>query len=108
MKFELFNGTIDIQKNLIENKELPEDLQVAIKTILKYGKEIQPSGKKIESAKNASKIKETTAKRKVQDSINLLLLMGEKITPYKVAKQANISYNTAKKYLSRINYKYTK
>ena len=61
------------------------------------------SPKKIESAKRASKIKADKAKEKVINAVNLLRLQGEEITPYKVAKTAQISYNTAKKYLQKQN-----
>ena len=41
-------------------------------------------------------------KEKVQNAINLLRIEGKEITPYQIAKVANISYNTAKKYLDTI------
>jgi Fic family protein len=64
---------------------------------------LPPSPKKIESAKKASEIKANKAKEKVINAVNLLRLQGEEITPYKVAKTAGISYNTAKKYLNQKN-----
>ena len=41
-------------------------------------------------------------KEKVQNAINLLRIEGKEITPYQVAKVADISFNTAKKYLATI------
>jgi len=42
-------------------------------------------------------------KEKIDNAINLLRLQGKEITPYQVAKEAQISYNTAKKYLKLTN-----
>ena len=41
-------------------------------------------------------------KEKIQNAINLLRIEGKEITPYQVAKAADISYNTAKKYLQGV------
>ena len=41
-------------------------------------------------------------KEKVQNAINLLRIEGKEITAYHVAKVADISFNTAKKYLATI------
>ena len=43
--------------------------------------------------------KKDTAQAKVENAINLLKAQGEIINPYKVAKIAKISYNTARKYV---------
>ena len=102
MEFEVFGYKISIEKKALKDKEMremPEDLSWALKVLEKYGKKLPPSAKKIESAKRASKIKAERAKEKVINAVNLLRLQGEEITPYKVAKTAGISYNTAKKYL---------
>ena len=103
MKFEIFGYKISIEKKALKDKEsgdMPNDLKWALEILEKYGKKLPPSPKKIESAKRASKIKADKAKEKVINAVNLLRLQGEEITPYKVAKTANISYNTAKKYLN--------
>ena len=71
--------------------------------IERYGAKLPPSENKIASAKRASEIKANKAKEKVINAVNLLRLQGEEITPYKVAKTAGISYNTAKKYLNQKN-----
>jgi len=101
-RLKLFGHEIVIKKiNKKDTKEFPSDLRWALEIIKKYGEEIplKPSKKKIESAKRASEIKVKRAKEKVQNAVNLLRLQGEEVTPYKVAKIAGISYNTAKKYL---------
>ncbi len=102
MQFEVFGYKINIEKKALKDKEtgeMPQDLKWALEIIEKYSAKIPPSKKKIESAKRASQIKADKAKRKIINAINLLRLQGEEITPYKVAKVANVSYNTAKKYL---------
>jgi len=98
MEFEVFGYKISIEKKALKDKEtgeLPEDLSWALKILEKYGKKLPPSKKKVESAKRASKIKAERAKEKVINAV-------KEITPYKVAKTAGISYNTAKKYLKNI------
>jgi len=40
-------------------------------------------------------------KEKIQNAINLLKLEGKEITAYRVAKEAGVSYNTARKYLEQ-------
>jgi len=102
MEFEVFGYKISIEKKALKDKEsesMPKDLKWALQILEKYGKKIPPSKKKIESARRASKIKADRTKEKVINAVNLLRLQGEEITPYKVAKTARISYNTAKKYL---------
>jgi Fic family protein len=47
---------------------------------------------------NITATKKDTAKQKVENAINLLKAQKEEINPYKVAKLARISYNTARKY----------
>jgi len=104
MRFEVFGYVIDIEKKALKDKEageMPQDLRWALEIIEKYSAKIPPSKKKIESAKAAAAVKARTAKEKVTNAVNLLKLQGKEITPYKVAKTAGISYNTAKKYLSK-------
>ena len=104
MEFEVFGYKISIEKKAFKAKEkMPNDLRWALEIIEKYGTKLPPSKKKIESAKRASQIKAKKAKEKVINAVNLLRLQGEQITPYKVAKIAKISYNTAKKYLNQKN-----
>ena len=105
MEFEIFGYKVSIEKKALKNKEngeIPNDLKWALEILEKYGKKIPPSKKKVESAKRASKIKADKAKEKVINAVNLLRLQQEEITPYKVAKTARISYNTAKKYIKPI------
>lgn len=52
------------------------------------------------AAANATAEREKRVKEKIQNAINLLRMEDKEITAYQVAKTANISYNTAKKYLN--------
>lgn len=47
----------------------------------------------------ATETRERAVKKKMENAINLMMLEGEKITAYSIAKKAEISYNSAKKYL---------
>jgi len=51
----------------------------------------------------ASEEKIRRVKEKIDNAIQLLKFMQRDITPYQVAKEAGISYNTAKKYLKLTN-----
>jgi len=99
MTFEIFGYQISIEKKAMQDQELPKDLQEAIKIIEKYGKKLPPSPKKVASANKAREVLQKRTKEKIQNAINLLRLEGKEITPYRVAKTAGISFNTAKKYL---------
>jgi len=65
-------------------------------------KQIKKGNKNIGAIKAREALQEQT-KEKIQNAINLLKFENKKITAYSIAKTANISYNTAKKYLSKIN-----
>jgi response regulator of citrate/malate metabolism len=103
MKFELFGYVIDIEKKALKDEKMPEDLRQALEIIKKYGAKVPPSEKKIESAKAAAAVKAKTAKEKVNKAIQELREEKKEITPYKVAKKAGISYNTAKKYINSLS-----
>jgi Fic family protein len=53
---------------------------------------------KMTNAKKATTAKINRTREKIQNAINLLKLQGEEINPYRIAKLANVSYNTARKY----------
>ena len=53
---------------------------------------------KRKNAKKATTAKINRTREKIQNAINLLRLQGEEINPYRIAKLANVSYNTARKY----------
>jgi tagatose-1,6-bisphosphate aldolase len=55
---------------------------------------------KVKSATEiATKKRIDSAKKKIQDAINMLRLENKKITYYSISKQADVSYNTVKKYI---------
>jgi uncharacterized membrane protein YheB (UPF0754 family) len=54
--------------------------------------------KKTNATKKATKIRQNTAKEKIMNAVNMMRLFNKKITVYAVAKEANVSYNTASKY----------
>ena len=101
MRLQIGNYTITIEKKALEDTGLPQEVQEALQTLAKYGYTPPPSAKKQESAKRARAILQARTKEKIQNAVNILRMQGEEITPYKVAKTAGISYNTARKYLEQ-------
>lgn len=99
MKLEILGYTVTIEKKALEDKKLPEDLQEALKILQKYGYKSPVSKKKQLAAHKATLARQNAVKRKIADAINILRLEQQEITPYRVAKTAGVSYNTAKKYL---------
>jgi len=51
------------------------------------------------ATKQATQAKVKKVKEKINNAIQMLKFMQKDITPYAIAKEAGISYNTAKKYL---------
>ena len=101
MKFRIGNYTITIEKKALQDTGLPQEVQEALQVLARYGYTPPPSEKKQESAKRARAILQARTKEKIQNAVNILRMQGEEITPYKVAKTAGISYNTARKYLEQ-------
>ena len=99
MKFQIGRYTITIEKKALKDTGLPQEVQEALQTLAKYGYTPPPSEKKRESAQRARAILQAKTKEKIQNAINLLKLEGKEITAYRVAKEAGVSYNTARKYL---------
>ena len=99
MRLQIGNYTITIEKKALEDTGLPQEVQEALQTLAKYGYTPPPSAKKQESAKRARAILQSRTREKIENAINLLKLEGKEITPYRVAKEAGVSYNTARKYL---------
>lgn len=57
--------------------------------------------KKQASAKKATAARSAKADAKLQSAFNLLRFTDEKITPYRLAKDAGVSQPTAKKFLEK-------
>ena len=87
--------SMDMEKLTDNEKELVS----AINKLVTKGKVLNYNSNKLINAKKASKAKMNKTKEKIQNAINLLRLQGEEIDPYRIAKTAKISYNTARKYL---------
>ena len=106
MRFEVFGYTINIERKALNDEQIPQELKEALEVIQRYGMKAQSTDKQKRAAKQATRIRQERARQKVQDAVNLLRLEGLKegeITPYRVAKVAGISYNTAKKYLTEMS-----
>ena len=109
MRVKVFGVEMTVPNKLLDKLDsmdvdkLNEDereLYFAVSKLITKGKVII-SDEERNRRKNAKKA--TTAKvnktiEKIQNAINLLKLQGEEINPYKIAKTAKISYNTARKY----------
>ena len=63
-------------------------------------KVINWSPKKSNAAGAATKARTKKAKEKIQNAINILRMENKKLTHYSIAKQAEVSYLTVKKYIS--------
>ena len=87
------------ESNLLEILENKYDFLIEK---LQSFKLIERGNKNIAAIKAREALQEQT-KKKVENAINLLRMEQKEITPYAVAKTANISYNTAKKYLKQFN-----
>jgi len=73
-----------------------------IETLLEKVEDLGKSEGRQDGIAKARTARTQKTKEKVQNAINLLRIEGKEITPYQIAKVANISYNTAKKYLDTI------
>lgn len=62
-----------------------------------------PSHNKKLATEKATKVRSDRAKEKIQNAINLLQLENKAITHYSIAKTAEVSYNTVKKYIPDID-----
>jgi len=99
MKLNIFGYVITINKESFEDKALPKDLKEALQILKKYGyKPNKVSSKKTNAAINATKIRQQRTQEKINKAIDTLKNNNKKITIYSIAKEANVSYNTVKKY----------
>jgi Fic family protein len=89
--------TLDFDKLSDDERELFN----SVNKLITKGKVIisDEESNKRKNAKKATVAKVNKTKEKIQNAINLLKLQGEEINPYRIAKIAKISYNTARKYL---------
>jgi len=80
------------KRNIEYLQQLIEDLRESGKTERRKG-----------AAAKATEARSKKAREAVYNARRLLLMQGDTPTPYKVAKTAQISYQTAKKYLSEFD-----
>ena len=101
MRIKILDIEMTIPNKLLEKVDkLGENNPIgeALENLLKNAEVIE-NKRNLENTKKATETKKLKAREKVQNAINLLRLQGEEVNPYRVAKIANISYNTARKYL---------
>ncbi|RXJ88401.1 hypothetical protein CRV01_13365 [Arcobacter sp. CECT 8983] len=88
------NEFYELQKILAQN-----DMSLYNRINEEFQKSIQSkTKKKIKATQKANKAKKDKSKKAVLNAVNILRLENKNITVYSVAKMAEISYNTAKKY----------
>ena len=93
--FEIVNDILRNCDNLSDdNRSFLKDLSKNLYQELMKS----PSEKKIKAAEKATVIRQERAKEKIRNAVNLLHLENAKVNINSVAKKANVSYNTAKKY----------
>jgi len=92
--------TITIERKALEDESIPKDLRDALRVIERYGLKAKSTEKQRKAAEYATKVRQERAIRKINDAVNLLRMEGRKVTAYAVAKEAGVSYNTVRKYLS--------
>jgi len=88
------------EEDFLENGKF-EDFEYCSKTLLdklQNVKQIENSKKRIATTK-ANEAKINKSKAKIENAIRILKMEGKEPTAYKIAQVANISYNTANKYL---------
>jgi len=78
-----------------------------MKEIVNAPKKIKHSAKKHTAVKTATEARTKKAKEKILNAINILRMEDKKLTHYSIAKEANVSYVTVKKYISLDEIKYT-
>ena len=103
MRIKILDIEMTIPNKLIEKVDKlgeNEPIKQALENLIKNAEVIE-NKRNLENTKKATEIKKLKAREKVQNAINLLRLQGEEVNAYRVAKIANISYNTARKYLSK-------
>jgi Fic family protein len=103
MRIKVLDTEMTIPNKLfkeLEKLRKNSKLRKAVETLIEAG-EIIENNSKVDNANKAAKAKQAQAQEKVRNAVNLLRLQGEEVNAYRVAKIANISYNTARKYIKQ-------
>ena len=103
MRLTVENGhkLFKVINKILNEKKIKKDDKAVLRDLSKniYKNLMKPiSNKKTEAAKKATIIRQERAKQKIRDAVNLLNLENAKININSVAKKADVSYNTVKKY----------
>ena len=97
MMVDSFEELLEIKEDFFNDKD--KDALILLANKLKNAKVIKESPRKIEAVATARAKRSAKVKEAIQNAVNMLRMEDRDITPYAVAKEANISYNTARKYL---------
>ena len=109
MRVKIFGVEMTIPNKLLDKLDVldfdklsddEKELFNSVNKLITKGKVIisDEESNKRKNAKKATTAKVTKTREKIQNAINLLRLQGEEINPYRIAKVAGVSYNTARKY----------
>jgi len=99
---------MDLEKEELESLQklvsgIEGSLDQATKTLLEKIKkptQIQRSEKKIKATATATRHRSKQAQAKIANAVNILRMQNQKFTHYNIAKMAEVSYNTCRKYIS--------
>lgn len=91
-----------LQKYINQAEVSEEDLILfnQMKAFVNTPREIKRSVKKRMAIDKATEARTKQAKAKIQNAMNLLQIEGKKLTLYSIAKTAQVSYSTVKKYIT--------
>jgi len=89
-------------RHAINELKEPNDIFLLLNTKLNEAMQKEPSQKLINAPKKATETRVKNAKLKIFNALNLMRLEGRKISVNAVAREAGVSYNTAKKYEATI------
>lgn len=100
MKLKFFGYEITV------TREEADELEQAKAVLERHGfravRQTADKSKKQESIKRANEIRVSKTREKMQNALNLLRFQDDKITAYRLAKEAGVSQPTAKKFLAEI------
>ena len=87
-----------LQERIESEDTTQEYAQLKSKLQTQFIKSFVVSTSKRNATKKATYTREMKAKKKIEKAVNLLRIEGKKITAYTVAKRAEVSFVTARKY----------
>jgi len=104
MKLKIGKLEISVKITGGDSSDLPPEVAEALEILKKYGYKRPASEKQIKSARNAAKARQEAAKRKIAEAIGILVRADKKAPSlYAIAKLAEVSYNTVRKYRNFID-----